>query len=258
MIRRLTLLCALLFAYATAAGNAVAAGDTPAPIQALEQQGLSMHGTFEASEGMTGYAASYQGTPVAIYLTPSGKHAIVGTLIDGQGSDLTAAPLSRLVANRSQQNAWKKLANATWVRDGDKNAPRIIYMFTDPNCPYCHRFWQAARPWVKAGKVEIRHVLVGLLKPSSTPKSATILAAKTPSAAFDRLEQNYASGGVKPMSNLPPDPVHQVSDNTNLMKSLGLHATPVIFYRKPNGHVAVKQGLLQGQALIDAMGSPQP
>lgn len=258
MIKCLTRLGTLLLIFAASTNAAIAADHTPAPIQALKKQGLTMHGTFKAPDGLTGYAASYQGSPVAIYLTPGGQHAIVGTMVDAQGEDMSANPLSRLVANPGHQKAWKKLENATWVRDGDKNAPRTIYMFTDANCPYCHKFWQAARPWVKAGKVQIRHVLIGLLKPSSMPKAATILAAKNPSAALDRSERHYNSGGVKPMAHVPAGLVRKIGDNTDLMKSMGLYATPTIFYRDPNGHVAVKQGLPQGQAMIDVMGSPKP
>ncbi len=52
-------------------------------------------------------------------------------------------------------------------RDGKDNAPKIIYMFSDPNCPYCNRFWQLARPWVDSGKVQIRHIMVGILSHDS-------------------------------------------------------------------------------------------
>jgi thiol:disulfide interchange protein DsbG len=232
--------------------------DVPAPIAALKQQGLKIHGTFKAEGGLTGYAASYRGHPVAVYLTPDGKQAIVGTMVDGQGNDLSAAPLQRLVANPKYQNAWAKLKDATWVADGSDDAKRVIYMFTDANCPYCHKFWQDARPWVKAGKVQIRHVLVGLLKPSSLPKAAAILAADRPSAALDRSERNYNDGGIPAMSNPPAGLVKKIGQNTDLMKSLGLYATPTIFYRNANGHVEVKQGVPQGQGLIEVMGSPKP
>lgn len=33
-------------------------------------------------------------------------------------------------------NVWKNLEKATWIQDGQKNAPRIVYVFSDPNCPY--------------------------------------------------------------------------------------------------------------------------
>ncbi len=43
---------------------------------------------------------------------------------------------------------WAKLEASAWVRDGKADAPRVVYTFSDANCPYCHNFWEAARPWV--------------------------------------------------------------------------------------------------------------
>ena len=48
-----------------------------------------------------------------------------------------------------------------------KDAPGTVYVFTDPNCPYCSKFWADARPWVDSGAVVLRHVMVGILTPTS-------------------------------------------------------------------------------------------
>lgn len=234
------------------------APDTPAPIKALKQRGFEIKGTFKAPNGLKGYAASHDGKPVAVYLTPNGKQAIFGTMVDGKGNNLSTAPLQRLVANPRYQKAWPKLENATWVPDGSNHDKRVIYMFTDANCPYCHQFWQEARPWVNADKVQIRHVLVALLKPSSLPKAAAILASDHPSAALDRLEQNYGSGGIQAMSHPTAGLIRKIGRNTDFMQSLGLYTTPTIFYRNDAGHVAVMQGVPQGKALTVVMGSPKP
>jgi thiol:disulfide interchange protein DsbG len=245
-------------AQSASADNTITAGK-PAPIRALEQQGLKIEGKFKAPDGLTGYAASFRGRPVAVYLMPGSNHAIVGTMIDGQGQDLSSAPLERIVVNPKNQKAWAQLQHATWVTDGSKDAARTIYMFTDPNCPYCHQFWRMARPWVKSGKVQIRHVLVGILKPSSMPKAASILAADDPSQALDRSEQEYEGGGIKALDNPPADVEKQIHMNTSLMKSLGFYATPTIVYRDEDGNVSVTQGVPQGQqAMTEVMGSATP
>ncbi|WP_373769742.1 thiol:disulfide interchange protein DsbG, partial [Delftia acidovorans] len=70
-----------------------------------------------------------------------------------------------------------QLETSTWVPDGKADAPRVIYTFTDPNCKYCHKFWEAARPWVDAGKVQLRHILVGVIRDDSPAKAAAILQA---------------------------------------------------------------------------------
>ncbi|NNC22999.1 thiol:disulfide interchange protein DsbG [Salinisphaera sp. USBA-960] len=254
----------VFFAAALIAGLLVAnpAGaaddDVPAPVAALQKQGMKLSGTFETKGELAGYAANFKGQSVAIYVTPDGKRAIVGTMVDSQGRNLSAKPLQRLVTGSQQSNVWGKLAKTTWVADGADDAERIIYMFTDANCPYCHRFWQKARPWVNAGKVQIRHVLVGLLKPSSMPKAASILAADDPSKALDRSEHNYEDGGIEAMDNPPDKVVKKIGRNTDFMKSHGLHATPAIVYHNADGDVTVKQGVPQGEQLAKVMGSPKP
>lgn len=65
-----------------------------------------------------------------------------------------------------------------WILDGKKEAPVIVYVFADPFCPYCKQFWQKARPWVDSGKVQLRTILVGVIKPESPATAAAILAAK--------------------------------------------------------------------------------
>ena len=236
------------------------ASDTalPGPIAAMADRGLEIVDTFDAPSGLKGYAATFQGRPMAIYLTEDGEHAILGTLIDGQGKDLTAEPLKRVVSGPQGKKAWAQLESASWVRDGSKGADTIIYEFTDPNCPYCHKFWQQTRPWVDAGKIQIRHVLVGILKPDSGPKAATILAADDPEAVFNRGERNYDQGGIQVADDIPGAAREKVAANNDLMKSLGYFATPTILYKKANGEVGVKQGLPQGEEVEAILGSEPP
>lgn len=230
----------------------------PAPVAALEQQGMTVTGQFDAPGGLTGYAARYRNRPIAIYVTPDSEHAVIGTLIDAQGRDLSTEPLQRLAAQTQDQDIWPRVEDSDWVADGSDQAERVVYMFTDPNCPYCHQFWQAARPWVEAGRVQIRHVLVGILKPSSEGKAAAILGADDPAAALARGERNYDSGGVTPLDNIPDEQAAKVNANNQMMQSFGLFATPAIVYHDSDGEVVVKQGLPQGAELKRIMGSPEP
>lgn len=231
--------------------------DLPGPIAAMAERGVAIVDTFDAPAGLTGYAATFQNRPMAIYLTEDGEHAILGTMIDAQGKDVTAAPLERIVSGPQSEKAWAQLESAAWVRDGREDADTIIYEFTDPNCPYCHKFWQTARPWVEAGKVQIRHVLVGILKQDSAPKAATILAADDPEAAFARGEANYDDGGIAVAEDIPDSARQKINANNDLMKSLGYFATPTILYKKDDGDVGVKQGLPQGDEIKAILG-PEP
>ncbi|MES1926173.1 thiol:disulfide interchange protein DsbG [Salinisphaera sp. T31B1] len=231
--------------------------DPPAPVVAMADRGLEILGPFDAPGGLRGYAATFQGRPMAIYVTEDGQHAVLGTLVDENGNNLTAEPLERIASGPQNEKAWEQLGKATWIRDGKADAPRIVYEITDPNCPYCNQFWQTARPWVEAGEVQIRHVMVGILKADSVPKAATIVGADDPEAALERQERNYASGGIDIAEDIPDAARDKILDNNSLMEALGYFATPTILYRKANGDIGLKQGMPRGDDVEKILG-PKP
>lgn len=246
-----------MFMAVNASVGAWAATDVPAPIKMLKEKGFKITGQFEAPGKLIGYGAIYNGRPMTIYLTPDHKRVILGTMIDRQGNNLSAGPLQRLTAKR-YQNIWPSLEQSSWVADGSDDADRVVYAFTDANCPFCHKFWMASRPWVKAGKVQIREIMVGVIKSSSRPKAATILAADNSAAALKRNEQTFSDGGITPLNTIPSDLKEKVNANNRLMRSLGFHGTPTIVYREQNGDVRVVTGMPQGHKMLEVMGGPKP
>lgn len=237
--------------------GAASAADWPAPIQQMADKGLTIVKRFDAPGGLTGYAAKAGHTPVALYLTPDGQHVIVGTMLDAHGKNLSQAALDAAITQPQQQSAWPQLEDATWIADGPDSAPRTIYVFTDPNCPYCHRFYEAARPWVKAGKVQLRTILVGILKPSSPGKAAAILASGDPVAAYRQHEAHYRTGGIKPLGDIPSKLSDELTANNALMTGLGIRGTPGIVTRDADGEIHIHQGMPQGDTLTDILG-PKP
>jgi thiol:disulfide interchange protein DsbG len=229
------------------------ADELPSPMQALKQQGFTFHGQFEAPGGLEGYAASASGQTVAAYLTADGQHAVVGTLIDAQGDNVSADALQRLVNGPKNAKLWEQMADQHWVREGDADAERIVYTFSDPNCPYCRKFWEDARPWVESGRVQIRHLMVGVLKPDSAPKAAALLSADAPAEA---IAEHYRTGTMPDIAGSTQSQRH-VSANTELMQSAELYATPVIFYRDDEGVHRV-MGAPSPDKLRDIMGSEAP
>ncbi|MGP9768363.1 thiol:disulfide interchange protein DsbG [Halomonas sp. AOP13-D3-9] len=235
------------------------ADELPAPIQALADQGLEIHGQFDAPGGLRGYGASVQGQDMAIYLTPDGEHAVVGTLMDSEGNDLTEAQLDEHVRAPLEAQTWQLLSDSHWVQDGDLDAPRVIYTFTDANCPYCRQFWHEARPWVDAGEVQLRHIMVGILAADSPGKAAAILGADDPAATLHAHE----SGQEEVVASAQPREIEeQVYANNQLFEELGLYATPTsVFQRETeNGNVRLDriQGMPSDERLIEMMGSEAP
>lgn len=244
---------ALSLALAFGIGSALAQ-DMPAPIAALEEQGLTIHGSFEAPAGLTGYAASIQGQELAVYVTGDGQYAVVGNLVDAEGNNLSSAPLERLVSGPQDAMTWESLGDSAWIADGADGAERVVYVFTDPNCPFCSQFWQSARPWIEAGEVQLRHVMVGILKHDSPRLAISLLAADDPAGA---LKAHESGDPIEPLDSLPREWEIKLQDNHDLMASLGLHATPSILYHN-DGKLRMSQGAPDPEQLEAIMGSPAP
>lgn len=236
----------------TACGQADGQGRPPV-LKALEDEGLTIVQEFPAGKELRGFAAVAGDHPLAIYVTPKGD-AIVGTRLDASGERVDDARLQDLVAKPMGERAWAQLESATWVRDGKANAPRVVYTFSDPNCPFCNRFWHAARPWVDAGKVQLRHVLVGIIKEDSPAKVAAILGAADRSAALLTNERMYEQGGIAPAKTVPAEVRKVLEENQMLMLTMGFGGTPGIVVRDEHGGVKKYNGMPQRDALAEVLG----
>ncbi len=233
------------------------AEDLPLAVQKLTQQGVEVIDSFDAPGGMTGYVGEMRGRALAFYLTPDGDHVIVGTMLDKDGNNLSEASIQELVTGPKFESAWPELEDSHWVRDGDKDADTIIYTFTDPNCPYCHRFRQQAEPWIDAGKVQLRHIMVGILTEDSLTKAATILGSENPEMAMQEHQTSFEQGGIEVDRERVSAAHLKVKANNSLMQELGLQATPSTLYRGKDGKIVMVQGLPNPQALERMMG-PRP
>lgn len=167
------------------------------------------------------------------------------------------------------ETVWTLLQNSRWLADGADKAPRTVYVFTDPNCPYCNKFWADARPWVDAGKVQLRHVIVGILTPSSPGKAAALLTSKDPAATLAAYERGQmaatakalASGrprplgdeGIAPLATIPPAIQAQLDANEQIMVALALRATPAVVWRDARGALQMRTGV-PDPALAEIMG----
>ncbi|OZB71633.1 MAG: thiol:disulfide interchange protein DsbG, partial [Lysobacterales bacterium 13-68-4] len=139
----------------------------PAPVQALEAKGMTIKGPLPAPDGYHAYLGSYGGRPVPVYVPPDGKHAFVGVLFDEQGKDLTQGPMSDATKPVLDAATWASLEKSTWIAEGSPKASRIVYVFNDTECPYCHRLWAAIQPKLAKGEVQVRYVMVAVIAPKS-------------------------------------------------------------------------------------------
>ena len=103
--------------------------------------------------------------------------------------------LSLLASGKGElsDETYIKLAKLVGTADGfvwGQGKPQFT-VFIDPNCVFCHQFYQDAAPLVKSGKLSVRIVLVAILEQSSFVRASEILSAGHPLTWYLRNEQHF-------------------------------------------------------------------
>ncbi len=237
------------------ASSTVLAKPTPPPLKLITQEGGEVISNFPAPDGMTGYIVDFNGRTLTVYLTPSKQYMFAGVMLDDEGVDQAQKALNEYLAGPKSEKDWQALESSNWVLDGSPDAERIVYTFTDPNCPYCKQFFKAARPWVEAGDVQLRHILVGILKADSLAKAAAILGADRPSEWLHLHETEAKTFNLVP-NHTPTAKVNEMLENNHaVMHQLGVSATPTTFYKNHENIVVGQPGLPPRTLMEEIMGS---
>lgn len=165
--------------------------------------------------------------------------------IDAKGASLNEKALSEQnVVLSPAKLADKLVADDIGFTVGTQGP--VITAFMDPNCIFCNRFYNDVMPLVKQGKVRVRYVMVGFLKPTSIPRSVAILANKDPAKALDRDEKNFDAaheeGGAEPLKEANPEIEAKVAAYTALMGEAGPISTPTLVVCKAGQDVAIERG----------------
>ena len=254
IMKKMFLLSLLLLSSGASVAQQLDPATLPAAVQGIARQGITIIKKFDAPGGMTGYLGKYQDMGVTIYVTADGKHAISGYMYDTSGKNLSEKVISDELYTPAGREMWKKMASAPWIADGKADAPHIIYVFADPFCPYCREFWQQARPWVTAGKVQIRTLLVGVIKPESAGYAAAIMASKDPAKTWHDFESSNGKLKITPTAQASAAQAGAIKTNTELMDALGASGTPAIYYMTKDQVLQQEVGLPQAEKLPVIMG----
>lgn len=155
---------------------------------------------------------------------------------------------SAMASNADRAQAMERLAGSmlkdigqtTSIREG--KGPHVIYIFFDPNCPFCHRLYENTRSWVREGKVELRWIPVGILTATSAGKAASILGAENPRDAFYQNEDHYDRGGAIEEDIPTPAVEKKLKANDALLARTGFGAVPVMLFEGNDGTPIIVQG----------------
>lgn len=142
---------------------------------------------------------------------------------------------SRAIAGHLLDN----IDQATWIAEG--SGKRILYIFFDPDCPYCHKLYDTLRPLVAKRDLQLRWIPVGMLADTSLDKAAAILQADDPLAAFHDNEDNFgfsdsgAGGGIAPATTVSEQTRLNLAANLSLLQEQNLFVVPVAVFRANDG-----------------------
>lgn len=176
---------------------------------------------------------------VALAASLLGSGAVGSARAAGDSPPPAADPTG---AAPDREAAFRALATAGDIAQG--SGTRVLYVFVDPNCPYCRRTFDDLQPLIAREHLQVRWVVVGILTPTSPGKAAAILGAKHPLAALRYNERHFhypGGGGIE--EDLPSDATaRRLHHNRELMEMTGANSVPTLIFRARGGRPMMVQG----------------
>ncbi len=171
---------------------------------------------------------------------------------------LVASAHARQPAPAELPALYAALEESDAVVEGSATPKKVLYVFFDANCWYCHLTWKALQAYEKAG-LQVRWVPVAYQKDSSTTKAAAIMQAKDRVAALRDNETAYRAesydGGIAPVK-VSKALESQLEANFGLMDRFGVSGTPGLVWKDEKGRVQVRTGMPRLSQLPAITGLP--
>jgi thiol:disulfide interchange protein DsbG len=242
---------------ATPAPPAAIAEPTPPALAAPLKGGLTVARKVEGPSGLTGYLMKDESnTYYTFWVTSDGKYMLAGSLLNEAGDNLTAQFQDKYEPKADYTALYAELEKAPYIATGATKPSKIVYAFIDPNCPYCHLLWLGAKPYLSTAGLQIRWIETGFLHDDSMGKAAAIMSASDRVSALNVSQEAFATGGIKPMSQVPDILSAPLKANLSLMHSFGFKGVPGIVYKDEDGSVKTKDGMLKLSEIAKIAGSP--
>ena len=236
------------FAVMPGTGSGVSLGTAASLLESVTHGEAKAEKVFPGPGGLTGIEVTLQGHPTVAFATADGRYLVAGPVLNKQGEDEAHTAMVKLGLIPKPASAGALAAKAAGADSFvlGTGGPEIT-AFVDPNCIFCHKFYEEAKPLIEAGKLRVRYVVVAFLKPNSMPKAAAILGAADPAAAMAKNEKGFDAvteeGGIAPAQNPAAATLSAVENNTKLLSESGEMATPTLIYCNSKGEPTLVHGL---------------
>lgn len=169
-----------------------------------------------------------------VYTNSDAKLLMFGRIVDLKTqTDLTAARLEQISAVDT-----KKLPIENAIKTVKGDGSRIVYVFSDPDCPYCKQLEKTLADVTDVTIYTFLYPLEGL-HPDAPKKSKAIWCSKDKSKAWKEV----MVVGKEPMGN--SDCKNPISANVALAQSLNIQGTPYLI----RGDGTVRAGALNASDL---------
>ena len=190
-----------------------------------------------------------------LYVTPDGRATIAGVMWDATGKNLTRDQVSKIdgaiptvvvdkdgaksIEAAARSDTLLSVEKASFGLAGDPAAPRL-WMIIDPYCSYSVRAFDALRPYVKAGRIQLAVVPISILdyedNGQSTPAAQSLLS-QTPDKMVEAWDhQNFRLAASESAPAL-------LEKNNRIAEAIGLRGTPTLVWRKADGSAGEIDGI---------------
>jgi thiol:disulfide interchange protein DsbC len=168
--------------------------------------------------------------PIIFYTNKDGKYVLAGNLIDITNKrNLTKDRRQELT--RLSQDILKELQNHTDFTFGKVGSQKYIYLFTDPDCPFCKRSEPIVEKWANDKGVEVRVILYPLpIHPQAFGKSVALICDKK---GWEEYKNGYTS------NNQCEEGKKKIESNLQLAEKYGINGTPTFIGMNGKIHVGI-------------------
>ena len=240
-------------------------------INKLTHNQVVIESSFKSVNNLEGYVVYPKQGPkqrMILIVQKDGEFAFFGNIITADGKNLSQEYNQKYIVSKQAISAYKNIDTLSYVTQGSDKAAHKAYVLIDPDCIFCHQLYLDMAPMIKAGKLQIRWVPVGIMRPDSAGKAAHLLSAKNNAEAIKLLQEDESKfdtkteeGGLSALDQTSTDPAtanafKKVASNTAFFGKNGFQGTPVILYLDKAGSPAIYPGYPRGpelNTLIDNM-----
>ncbi len=200
-------------------------------------QALDVVRIFKGPGGLYGvvYQAGDSRRQAMVWITPDAQAVIPGLVVDAKRQDLTQLAQVQQGLKLSPTALWKYAASAPARSFTLGTAGPLLTAFVDPNCPFCHQLYENLQPGVASGRIRVRYVLVGIIRPNSAARAASLLAAGNITRAVARNESSFDVANEQGAYPIAPASTYMkylptITANNDALERADANATPTLVY----------------------------